>query len=71
MEQFTRTIEGIEFRFQGFLEGSDEVCVVSVDNQNFRMIVGEQGEWEIWQQVPAWIKRLERQLGQAIEKLYC
>ena len=71
MEQFTKTIQGSEFRFQGFLEGKDEVCYVAVDNQHFRMIVGEGGDWTIWQQVPAWIKRLEKELGKAIEEAYC
>jgi hypothetical protein len=71
MEKFTSTIQGVEFCFEGFLEGEDEVCRVSVDNHNFRMIVGDDGRWEIWQQVPAWIKRLEVQLGEAIEKAYC
>ena len=71
MEQFKKTIQGSEFRFQGFLEGKDEVCNVLVDNQQFRMIVDDSGEWTIWQQVPAWIKRLEKELGEAIEEAYC
>lgn len=71
MEQFTKTINGIEFGFQGFLEGQDEVCRVSVDGQNFKMIIGEEGSWEIWQQVPSWIKQLEKQLAEAIDNAYC
>jgi hypothetical protein len=71
MEQFTKVIEGIEFRFHGFMEGEDEVCRVSVDGQNFKMIIGEDGNWEIWQQVPSWIKKLEKKLGEEIDKAYC
>lgn len=71
MEQFKKSIGGIEFGFQGFLEGSDEVCRVSVDNHQFKMIVDETGSWTIWQQVPSWIKRLEKELGEAIEQAYC
>ena len=71
MEQFTKTINGIEFNFQGFFEGKDEVCRVSVDNQNFKMIIGDDGNWEIWQQVPSWIKKLEKELADAIDKAYC
>lgn len=71
MEQFSKTINGIEFNFQGFFEGTDEVCRVSVDNQNFKMIIGDNGNWEIWQQVPSWIKKLEKELGEAIDKAYC
>ena len=71
MERFTKTINGIEFSFQAFHEGTDEVCRITVDGQNFKMIVGQNGEWQIWQQVPSWIKRLEKELGEAIEKAYC
>jgi len=71
MQQFTKTINDIEFNFQGFLEGTDEVCRVSVDGQSFKMTIGEDGEWEILQQVPSWIKGLEKQLGEAIDKAYC
>ncbi|HUC83051.1 MAG TPA: hypothetical protein VMR70_19235 [Flavisolibacter sp.] len=71
MEQFTQTIDGSEFSFHGFLEGKDEVCRVSVEGQNFKMTIGEDGNWEILQQVPAWIKKLEKQLGQIIDKAYC
>jgi hypothetical protein len=71
MEQFTKAINGIEFSFQGFFEGQDEVCRITVDNQSFKMTVGENGEWEILQQVPAWIKKLEKELGDTIDKAYC
>jgi hypothetical protein len=71
MEQFKKTIEGIDFSFQGILEGEDEVCWVSVDNHRFRMTVAEDESWEILQQVPAWIKKLEAQLGNAIDEGYC
>ena len=71
MEHFTKVINGIEFGFTGLLEGQDEVCRVSVDNQNFKMIVGDDGNWKIWQQVPSWIKELEKELAEAIEKAYC
>ncbi len=71
MAPFTQTINGIEFGFQGFLEGKDEVCRVSVDGQNFKMTVSEKGEWVILQQVPSWIKKLEKELREAIEKVYC
>jgi hypothetical protein len=71
MEQFTRTIKGSEFEFRGFMEGENEVCRVSVDNQSFKMIVNDQDEWHIWQQVPTWIKNLEPELAKAIEEAYC
>jgi hypothetical protein len=71
MEQFTQIVDGCEFRFHGFLEGTDEVCRVYVDGQNFKMIIGEDGSWKILQQVPSWIKQLEPQLAQAIDKAYC
>lgn len=71
MEQFTKTISGIEFNFQGFFEGEDEVCRVSVDGQNFKMIIGDDGNWEIWQQVPSWIKKLEKELAETIDQAYC
>lgn len=71
MEKFSRTINGTEFHFQGFMEGKDEVCRVSVDHQNFKMIVDKDENWVIWQQVPAWIKKLEKELGAAIEEAYC
>ena len=71
MERFTKTINGIEFGFQGFFEGTDEVCRVTVDGQNFKMTVSESGNWEILQQVPAWIKRLEVDLSNTINDGYC
>lgn len=71
MEHFTKTISGIEFSFQGFLEGEDEACRVSADNQTFKMTVNSNDEWIILQQVPAWIKKLEKELGDAIEQEYC
>lgn len=71
MHYFTYSINGIEFGFQGFMEGNDEVCRVTVDNQNFKMIVDENDNWVILQQVPGWIKKLEKQLGDEIEKNYC
>lgn len=71
MKPFTKTINGIEFGFQGFLEGKDEVCRVSVDGQNFKMIIGKNGNWEILQQVPSWIKKLEKELSEAIDSVYC
>lgn len=71
MERFTKTVDGIEFGFHGFLERGDEVCRVTVDNQNFKMTVGRDGSWEILQQVPAWIKKLETKLSAAIDEAYC
>ena len=71
MERFTKIIDGIEFGFQGFSEGTDEVCRVTVDSQNFKMTIGENGHWQILQQVPSWIKRLEKELSNAIDKAYC
>jgi hypothetical protein len=71
MEQFTKTINGIEFSFQGFFEGEDEVCRISVDNQNFKMTISDSGTWEILQQVPNWIKKMEKELGETIDKAYC
>jgi hypothetical protein len=71
MNYFTCTINNIEFGFHGFMEGEDEVCRVTVDNQNFKMIVNESGNWVILQQVPNWIKNLEGELAGEIEKAYC
>lgn len=71
MEQFIRTINGIEFSFQGIREGEDEVCWVKVDNHRFRMTVADDEKWEILQQVPQWIKELEPDLAKAIEEVYC
>lgn len=71
MEQFTKLINGTEFGFHGFLEGEDEVCRVSAAGQNFKMTVAQDGDWQIRQQVPAWIKSMEKELGAAIEQAYC
>ncbi|HET7898560.1 MAG TPA: hypothetical protein VFL47_12830 [Flavisolibacter sp.] len=71
MEAFKKTIDGIDFSFQGILEGDDEVCWVNVDNHRFRMTVAEDDSWEILQQVPAWIKKLEEKLAAAIDEKYC
>ena len=72
MEPFTKTINGIEFNFQGILEGNEEVCRVSVEGQNnFRMTVADDGNWKILQQVPSWIKKLEADLSNAIDEAYC
>ena len=71
MERFSKTINGIEFSFQGFFEGQDEVCRVTVDSQNFKMTIGDNGEWEILQQVPSWIKKMEKELSEIIDKAYC
>lgn len=71
MKPFTKNINGIEFGFQGFLEGKDEVCRVSVDGQNFKMTVAKNGNWEILQQVPSWIKKLEKELSESIDAVYC
>jgi hypothetical protein len=70
MEQFRKTIKGIDFEFQGINEGTDEVCRVKVDSQNFKMTVDEDGNWIILQQVPTWIKALEEELGNAIDEAY-
>jgi len=71
MQQFTKTISGIDFNIQGITEGEDEVCRVSVDNQSFKMIIAEDGTWQIPHQVPSWIKKLEKELSEAIDKTYC
>lgn len=71
MDRFTKTISGIEFSFQGILEGEDEVCWVSVDNHRFRMTVADDESWEILQQVPLWIKKMEKDLSNAIDEAYC
>ncbi len=71
MDHFTKTISGIDFSFQGILEGEDEVCWVSVDNHRFRMTVADDESWEILQQVPLWIKKMEKELGDAIDEAYC
>jgi hypothetical protein len=71
MERFTKTIQGIDFQFQGAIEGTDEICRVTVDNQSFKMTTGENGSWQILQQVPLWIKKLETELGKVIDEAYC
>ena len=71
MEYFKRVINGVEFGFMGFMEGSDEACRITVDNQSFKMVVNKNDEWVILQQVPGWIKNLEKQLAEEIEKAYC
>lgn len=71
MAYFTKTIGGTEFGFQGFLEGEDEACRVSGDGQSFKMTVNDNAEWVILQQVPSWIKKLEKELSEAIEQAYC
>ena len=71
MQEFTKQINGIEFNIQNIMEGKDEVCRVSVDNQSFKMIVAGDGGWEIPHQVPMWIKKLEKELSAAIDEAYC
>ena len=70
MEQFKKTINGIDFEFQGVNEGEDEVCRVRAENQSFKMTTDDQGNWQILQQVPNWIKDLEETLGKAIDEAY-
>ena len=69
MEQFKKKINGIDFEFHGFFEGPEEVCTVRTDDQQFKMVAGEDG-WQIFQQVPAWVKNLEEALGNAIDEAY-
>ena len=71
MQQFIKAINGIEFSIQGIKEGEDEVCRVNVDNQSFKMVIAEEGGWEIPHQVPTWIKKLEKELSKAIDEAYC
>jgi len=71
MERFTKAIQGIDFQFQGATEGNEEICRVTVDNQTFKMTTGEDGNWQILQQVPLWIKKLEKDLGKVIDEAYC
>jgi hypothetical protein len=68
MQKFKHNITGIDFEFHGVMEGPDEIYKVNADNHNFKMTVDDQGYWEIRQQVPNWIKKLEADLGEAIEK---
>jgi hypothetical protein len=35
------------------------------------MTTGENGNWQILQQVPLWIKNLETELGKVIDEAYC
>ena len=70
MEPFNKKINGIDFQFHGFLEGTDEVCVVRTDEQQFKMTTDDEGYWQILQQVPTWIKELEEALGAAIDEAY-
>lgn len=68
MQKFKKNISGIDFEFHGVMEGQDEIYKVNADNSSFKMTVDDQGYWEIRQQVPNWIKKLEADLGEAIEK---
>jgi hypothetical protein len=68
MEEFKKRIEDTEFSFKYTREGADEVFLVHVEGQSFRMIIDDDGNWGIWQQVPSWIGKLEKELGQAIEE---
>lgn len=70
MTDFKKTIDSTVFNFKGIKEGNEDVFLVFVENQSFRMVCDDEGEWYIWQQVPAWIKTLEVQLGNAIEEQY-
>jgi hypothetical protein len=67
MDQFKRNLNGIEFTFQGVLEGKDEICRVSADNHSFKMTTDEEGNWFIREQVPRWLKQMEPELGKAID----
>jgi hypothetical protein len=67
MNEFKKTINDIDFIFQGVTEGDDNVYRVSVDTHHFKMTTDEDGNRGIWQQVPKWIKELEEDLGNAIE----
>ncbi|HEX2608925.1 MAG TPA: hypothetical protein VHK91_16195 [Flavisolibacter sp.] len=70
MEPFNKSIKGIDFVFQGNTEGEDEICWIKVDSHSFKMTVDDQGEWQILQQVPAWIKAMEKDLAKAIDEGY-
>ena len=70
MEAFKKTINNIEFEFIGIIEGNDEACRVRTEYQEFKMTVDEEGNWQILQQVPSWVKELEYQLGEAIDEAY-
>lgn len=60
----------MDFQFHGFTEGPEEVCVVRIDDHQFKMTISENGNWHILQQVPTWIKKLEEPLGAAIDEAY-
>lgn len=68
MKDFKKTIDNTEFSFKFVQEGADGVFLVNVENQTFRMVTDDEGIWGIWQQVPSWIKHLEEDLSNAIEK---
>ena len=70
MHDFSKTISGMDFYFKILQEGTDTVFRVNVDNQNFRMILDDDGNWGIWQQVPAWILKVEEELSDAIAEQY-
>lgn len=70
MNDFKKIIDNTVFNFKAVQEGEEEIFLVYVENQCFRMINDEEGQWYIWQQVPAWIKELEEQLGTAIDEQY-
>lgn len=70
MKEFRKNIDNSEYYFKHVQEGTDEVFLVHVEGQNFRMIIDDDGHWGIWQQVPAWINKVEKELGQTIEEHY-
>lgn len=70
MQTFTKVIDDIQFEFTGSMEGKDEICRVRTEFQEFKMTVGEDGNWRILQQVPIWIKQLEGELGKTIDEVY-
>lgn len=70
IKDFSTTIDNSVFNFKHVREGNDEVFLVNVEGQNFRMITDDDGTWGIWQQVPAWIKNVEEQLSNTIEAQY-
>ena len=70
MEEFKKRIDDADFSFKFVQEGTDEVFLVHVEGHRFRMIIDDDGQWGIWQQVPSWISKLEKELGQAIEEHY-
>lgn len=70
VNDFKKTIDNSVFNFKAIQERGDDVFLVSVENHSFRMICDDEGEWYIWQQVPAWIKKMEEALSEAIEEQY-